>query len=80
MLMYGSWDCWDWHQDGARKKGVTQPRMYNPSGVVNTKLLSLLHRHTDSLNTLERELIPAYAIHRDNLAAEVDPLGLHRCA
>lgn len=77
MLMYGSWDCWDWPGSG-KKKGVTQPRLYSPSGAVDSELVSLLHRHADRLNDAEREAIPAYAAHRDALARDVDPRGVHR--
>lgn len=78
MLMYGSWDCWDCHGGGAKVKGVTQPRVYNPQGKIDEQLATLLYRHTDSLNALERQLVPAYGAHRDALADEIDPQGLHR--
>ena len=81
MMMYGSWDCWDWPgaiAEGVRVKGVTQPRVYNPRGQLDCTLDELVSRHTDQLNVTERRMIPQYAQLRDQVAQEVDPGSLHR--
>lgn len=76
MMMYGSWDCWDW--PGATAKQVTQPRIYNPSGQLDKTLNSLLTTHADHLTQCERQMIPSYAAHRDRIAALTDPHRVHR--
>lgn len=76
MMMYGSWDCWDW--PGATAIGVTQPRIYNPRGQLNKTLNSLLTTHADHLSQYERQMIPSYAAHRDRVAALTDPDSVHR--
>eukprot|EP00927_Polykrikos_kofoidii_P039894 TRINITY_DN34187_c0_g1_i1.p1 TRINITY_DN34187_c0_g1~~TRINITY_DN34187_c0_g1_i1.p1 ORF type:complete len:372 (+),score=17.20 TRINITY_DN34187_c0_g1_i1:161-1276(+) len=76
MMMYGSWDCWDW--SGATAKQVTQPRVYNPNGRLDKTLNSLLKTHADHLTRCERQMIPSYAAHRDRIAASVDRHRAHR--
>jgi len=76
MMMYGSWDCWDW--PGATAKNVTQPRIYNPTGQLDKTLNSLVATHADHLTQYERQMIPSYAAHRDRIAALADPHRVHR--
>ena len=73
MLAYGSHDVYS-----PAILGKTEPRMYNPSGKLDTALNALVMQHVDNLSVWEQTMIPAYAAVRDHIAASNDPEQLHR--
>jgi len=81
MLAFGSWDAYGSHAQNLGT-GVKQIRVYGPTNneenATSKKVHTLIRAHVDDLTSREKELTPACAASRSEIANRLDPGKCHR--